>query len=176
MEKIKIGDNLPIHCYKHNGKLHRTWDDAIVLDITDDILVCGNHKTWITEADGRSHKTKEPAIIFFYRHSWFNIFAQIKKTGLFYKCNIASPYLIDGKIIKFIDYDLDLKVFPDGGFRVLDRNEYKYHKKIMSYSDELDLVVKNGLEELIDIKKQNLYPFKEEVVNNYYNKYKNLTE
>ena len=176
MEKIKVGDNLPIHCYKHNGRLHRTWDDAIVLEITDDILVCGNHKTWITETDGRSHKTKEPAIIFFYRHSWFNIFAQIKKNGLFYKCNIASPFLIDGKTIKFIDYDLDLKVFPDGGFRVLDRNEYKYHKKIMDYSDELDLVVKNALEELINIKKQNLYPFKEEVVNNYYNIYKNLME
>ena len=176
MEKIKIGDNLPIHCYKHNGKLHRTWDDAIVLEITDDVLVCGNHKTWITEADGRSHKTKEPAIIFFYRDKWFNIFAQIKKDGLFYKCNIASPFLIDGKIIKFIDYDLDLKVFHDGGFRVLDKNEYKYHKKIMSYSEELDMVVKNGLEELIDIKKQNLYPFKEEVIKNYYNMYKNLTE
>ena len=176
MEKIKIVDNLPIHCYKHNCKLHRTWDDAIVLEITDDVLVCGNHKTWITEADGRSHKTKEPAIIFFYRDKWFNIFAQIKKDGLFYKCNIASPFLIDGKIIKFIDYDLDLKVFPDGGFRVLDKNEYKYHKKIMSYSEELDMVVKNGLEELIDIKKQNLYPFKEEVIKNYYNMYKNLTE
>ena len=176
MEKIKIGDNLPIHCYKHNGKLHRTWDDAIVLEITDDVLVCGNHKTWITEADGRSHKTKEPAIIFFYRDKWFNIFAQLKKNGLFYKCNIASPFLIDGKIIKFIDYDLDLKVFPDGGFRVLDKNEYKYHKKIMSYSEELDMVVKNGIEELIDIKKQNLYPFKEEVIKNYYNMYKNLTE
>ncbi len=176
MEKLKVGDKLTIHCYKHNGKIHRTWDEAIVLDETDDVLVCGNHKTWITEADGRSHKTKEPAVIFFYKNKWFNIFAQIKKVGLFYKCNIASPYLIDNKIIKFIDYDLDLKVFPDGGFRVLDRNEYKYHKKIMNYSDDLDLVVKNGLEELIDIKKNNLYPFKEELVKEYYQIYKKLAD
>ena len=29
---IKVGDKLQIHCYKHDGSLHRTWDEAIVLD------------------------------------------------------------------------------------------------------------------------------------------------
>ncbi len=174
MKEIKVGDKLSIHCYKHNGKIHRTWDDAVVLEIKDNILVCGNHRTWITEADGRAHKTKEPAIIFFYKDKWFNVFAQLKKNGLFYKCNIASPFLLDSKIIKFIDYDLDLKVFPDGGFRVLDRNEYKYHKKIMEYKDDLDLVVKNGLEELIDIKKANSFPFDKEIIDKYHKIYESL--
>ena len=93
MNKIKIGDKLEIHCYKHNGKIHRTWDEAVVLDITEDYLVCGNNQTKVTENDGRTHRTKEPAIIFFYKNSWFNIIAQFKEFGLFYYCNIASPYL-----------------------------------------------------------------------------------
>ncbi len=171
MNRIKIGDKLEIHCYKHNGKIHRTWDEAVVLDITEDYLVCGNNQTKVTENDGRTHRTKEPAIIFFYKNSWFNVIAQFKEFGLFYYCNIASPYLLDGKIIKYIDYDLDLRVFPDGGFRVLDKNEYKYHKRIMNYSEDLDLVINKELDKLIEMKNKNEGPFDFDIINGYYNKY-----
>ena len=141
MNNFKVGDRLTINCYKHNGKIHRSWDEATILEIGEDYLVCANNKAKVTENDGRSYYTNEPAIIFFYKNKWYNVIAQLKSHGLFYYCNIATPYVIDENIIKYIDYDLDLRVFPDGGFRVLDRNEYKYHKKIMHYSDDLDLVL-----------------------------------
>ena len=63
--------------------------------------------------------------MFFYKKRWFNIIAQLKPNGIFYYCNIASPYVIDEGILKYIDYDLDLRVFNDGAFKILDRNEYK---------------------------------------------------
>ena len=49
MDNIKVGDKLEIHCYKHNGKLHRQWDEAVVLDIKDDYIVFGNNKTTVVE-------------------------------------------------------------------------------------------------------------------------------
>ncbi len=176
MNEVKVGDRLTIHCYKHNGKIHRTWDEATVLEINDDVLICANNKTKVTENDGRSHKTNEPAVMFFYKKSWFNVIGQLKKHGLFYYCNIASPYLIDNGIIKYIDYDLDLRVFPDGGFRVLDRNEYNYHKKIMKYSDDLDLILKSELSKLIEMKRAESGPFTPGEVDKYYEIYKNLTK
>ena len=54
---IKVGDKLKIHCYKHDGRLERVSDEAIVLDVNDELIVCGNYKTKITEDDGRSYKT-----------------------------------------------------------------------------------------------------------------------
>lgn len=176
MEKLKVGDVLKMHCYKHNGTIHRTWNEAVVLDIIDDILICGNYKTLVTEKNGKTHNTKELAIIFFYQKRWFNVFAQFKKRGLYYKCNIASPYLIDEDIIKFIDYDLDLKVYPDSYFKVLDKNEYKYHKKIMRYSEELDKILKSELNELIKMKEQEMGPFNKEVVYKYQKKYLKMLE
>ena len=173
-ENIKIGDKLEIHCYKHNGKIHRTWDEAVVLEINDEYIVCGNCKTLVTESDGVKHKTKEPAILFFYRKRWFNIIGQLKKYGLFFYCNIATPFLIDDKIIKYIDYDLDLRVFPDGAFKVLDRNEYNYHKKIMHYPEEIDMILKRELSSLIEMKKNDEGPFNKELINNYYEKYEQL--
>jgi len=174
MKKIKVGDKLTIHCYKHNGKLHRIWEEALVLDIQNDLLICGNNRVKITEADGRTHRTNEPAVIFLSAKRWFHITGQLKKTGLFYKCDIASPYLIDEDIIKYIDYDLDLRVFPDGGFRVLDKNEYNYHKRIMNYSEEIDMILKSELSSLIEMKRQDSGPFQKGVVQKYYEIYKNL--
>ena len=175
MESL-LNKSLSVHCYKHNGKIHRTWDEVYVLDETDDCLNCGNNKLKITESDGRRHKTKETAIIFFFKKRWFHITAQFKTNGLYYKVDMASPFLIDNGIIKYIDYDLDLKVFPDGEFRVLDRNEYKYHKKIMKYSENLDLILQSELTDLINMKRAEVGPFKKEVAEKYYQKYLELTD
>lgn len=175
MNNIKVGDSYELHCYKHNGKINSISDKITILDVKEDYIVCGDFKTTITESDGSTHKTKEPAIIFFYKDRWFNVLAQLKKQGLFYYCNIATPFLIDENTIKYIDYDLDLRVFPDGGFKVLDKNEYNYHKKIMHYSDEIDTIVNNELSNLIEMKKNNEGPFNKETVEKYYKKYKDIT-
>lgn len=172
--EYKKGESLQIHCYKHNGKIHRIWEESTLLEETEEYLVCGNFKTLVTENDGRTHRTKEPAIVIFYKHNWFNIIAQFKDFGLFYYCNIASPYVLDDGTIKYIDYDLDLRVFPDGGYRVLDKNEYKYHKKIMNYSNDLDLIINRELEKLINMKKKSEGPFNKSVINNYLEEYKKI--
>ena len=174
MEKIKVGDRLKIECYKHNGYLDRTSDEATVVYYDEEKLIVANDHTKLTEHDGKSHRTNEPAILFFYKKKWFNIIAQLKSSGLFYYCNIATPYIIDGDCIKYIDYDLDLRVFPDGGFKILDRNEYKYHKKVMKYSKNLDLIIQNSLSELIELKRNLCGPFQKNVVDFYYKEFQNI--
>lgn len=174
MDDIKIGEKLEIHCYKHNGKLHRQWDEAVVLDIKDDYIVFGNNRTIVVDSDGKVWRTKEPAIMFFFKDRWFNIIGQIKDYGVYFYCNIATPFLIDDKVIKYIDYDLDLRVFPDGGFRILDRNEYNYHRKLMHYPPEIDLIIKRELNELIMMKKNNVGPFDRNVIKSYEEKYRML--
>lgn len=173
---IKLGDKLAIHCYKHNGKLHQICDEAIVLEVTEERIVVANNKAKLTEADGRSYHAKEPAILFFYKKHWFNIIGQLKRFGLFYYCNIATPYIIDGKIIKYIDYDLDLRVFPDGGFKILDYNEYNYHKKLMHYPKEIQMILKSELSTLIEMKKKNEGPFAKDEIEKYYHIYKKLSK
>ena len=171
---MKKGDKYAIHCYKHNGKIDRISGEATILEITDEYIVCANNKVKLTENDGRSHRTKETAILFFYKNEWFNILAQLKKYGLFYYCNIASPFILDGKIIKYIDYDLDLRIFPDGSFKVLDKNEYKYHKAIMKYSDDIETIVQDSLNKLIKMKDENKFPFNKEDIEKYYQIYQEI--
>ena len=174
MEKLEIGKRYEIHSYKHNGCIHRAWDEAVLLEIHDDYLIFGNERTKVTESDGRMWRTKEPAILYFFKNSWFNIIGQYKKDGIYYYCNIASPYIIEDGVIKYIDYDLDLRVFPDGSFKVLDRGEYKYHKQFMNYSDEIDYILIADLTNLFNIVRAKELAFKENTVENYYEIYKKI--
>ena len=174
MENLKKGEILNIHSYKHNGKIHRSWDEALFIEENNGYAVFGNYKTLVTEADGRVWKTKEPAIMYFSKDNWFNIIGQLKDNGIYYYCNIASPYIIEDGVIKYIDYDLDLRVFPDGSFKVLDRGEYKYHKQLMNYSDEIDYILIAELTNLINMVRAKELAFKENTVENYYEIYKKI--
>jgi len=175
MKKNIIGERYIIHSYKHDGSIHRAWDEAILLDETDEYLVFGNDRTKVIESDGRSWKTKEPAIMYFFKDKWYNVIGQYKKDGIYYYCNIASPYIIEDDTIKYIDYDLDLRVFPNGSFKVLDRGEYKYHKRIMNYSDELDSIVKKELSNLIVKARLHENEFSHETIRKYCDLYKKIT-
>ena len=176
VEKLEIGKKYAIHSYKHDGTLYRAWEEAILLDILDDYLVFGNDKTTVTEVDGRTWQTKELAVMFFFKNKWFNIIGKNKQDGIFYKCNLASPYIIEDNTIKYIDYDLDLKVFTSGSYKVVDKGEYNYHKKIMEYPEEIDIILKKELKELIDLAKKKELAFDKKIVNKYYEKYRELKE
>lgn len=174
MKEYKPGDHLKIHSYKHNSKIHRSWDEATYLGEDDEYMIFANYKTLVIESDGRTWRTKEPAIMFFSKKNWFNIIGQLKDSGIYYYCNIASPFVIEEDTIKYIDYDLDLRVFPDGSFKVLDRGEYQYHKKKMNYSDDLDKILKEELTILIEKARGKISPFDKKAVEAYYKQYKKV--
>ncbi len=163
-----------IHCYKHNGKIHRIWEEALVLDVKDDYIVCANNKTVVTESLGNMWKTKEPAVMFFFKEEWFNVIVQFKRDGIYYYCNIASPYLIEEKTIKYIDYDLDLRIFPNKSYKVLDRLEYEHHKRYMNYSTDLDQIINFSLNELIYKYKNKMFAFNDSENKKYLAQYRKL--
>ncbi|MFR1627511.1 MAG: DUF402 domain-containing protein [Thomasclavelia ramosa] len=165
-----------IHCYKHDGSIHRCWAKGFILDENDDHFIAINNRTLVTESDGRMWHTREPAICYFPKNKWYNVICMICKTGVYYYCNIASPTLYDGEALKYIDYDLDLKVFPDNNYRVLDEEEYKQHAKQMNYSKELDRILKKQLELLIDLATKREGPFSEDFTKHWYHVYEDLTQ
>ena len=168
---LQIGDSVFVQSYKHNGSLHRTWSKALVIDVKDDFVVVVTDHSWVVEADGRRWLTKEPAICFYYDKRWFNIISMVRKAGIYYYCNIASPSLYDGEAIKNIDYDLDVKVFPDESYVILDQNEYDYHKEKMNYPESIKEIIGREMKELISMIEKKEDPFNFTYINNYIMKY-----
>ncbi len=150
---------LKIQSYKHDGSLHRCWERNYVLLDDDDFYVTANHKTKVTEANGRRWYSKEPAISFFSKSDWFNVIGMIKDRGVVFYINVASPTLLDHGILKYIDYDLDYKLFPDGYIMSLDEREFEKHSVRYQYSPELKQVLIQSAAKLFKKLQDREYPF-----------------
>lgn len=174
MMKPDVGSSVYIQSFKHDGSLHRTWSKGFVIESNEQQTVVVTNKTWVIESDGRKWFTREPAICFFYPNLWFNIITMIRKTGIYYYCNLASPSLYDGEAIKNIDYDLDIKLYPNGEYEILDEDEYLEHSRCMEYPEDIKMIVESQMEELIKRIKNMTDPFNDEIINKYYKIYQKL--
>ena len=65
-------------------------------------------------------------------------------------------------------------MFNDGAFKILDRNEYNYHKKLMNYPEDINYIIKKELSSLIEMKKANEFPFNKESIENYYKEFQKI--
>jgi len=159
---------LDIRCYKHNGSIHRFWDRGLVLENNEDYLVVATKRAKVVENNGRCWFTKEPAVTIFSKKEWWNTICMIKEDGICYYCNIASPTIIDHETIKYIDYDLDAKLFADKVIKVLDEKEYKRHRKQYGYDEDLNKILRYQTNEIVEKMKKNEYPFIDEKIKEYY--------
>lgn len=169
--KLHVNDYVHIQSYKHDGSLHRTWSKAKVIEANEKRIIVVTDRSFVVEANGRKWMTREPAVCYFYPNRWYNVICMVRKTGVHYYCNIASPSIYDGEAIKNIDYDLDVKVTPNGKVKILDEDEYAWHSKQMDYGSKLDIVLHRELECLLKVIEKKMSPFSKDEVLEYFQKY-----
>ena len=175
MQNPREGEFITVKSYKHDGSLHRTWRDSMILKTSDQAIIACNDHTLVTESDGRRWLTREPALLYYHKHYWFNVVTMIRQKGISYYCNLASPYVLDAEALKYIDYDLDIKIFPDGEKRLLDVDEYELHRRQMHYSKEIYQILKANVEIRVDWINNKKGPFSPEYVDLWYERYIQLT-
>jgi protein associated with RNAse G/E len=171
MDFPNTGSSIQIQSYKHNGQLHRIWEETIILKGTSSVIVGGNDRVTVTESDGRQWKTREPAICYFNADDWFNVIGMLRDNGIYYYCNLGSPFTWDKEALKYIDYDLDIKVYPDMTYTLLDEDEYDAHRQEMNYPAELDIIIQYHLKRLLSLITQRKGPFEPFFVEKWYERY-----
>ncbi|GGE45524.1 UPF0374 protein [Pullulanibacillus camelliae] len=147
-EDVNSGDVIIIKSFKHDGSVHRVWDETTVLYCDEYKLIGGNHCTRVTEANGDQWRTEGSAIVYFSASHWFNVVAFSTAEGVEYYCNLASPSVLQNKELDYIDYDLDIAVKGDRTFQLLDEDEFDLHKEAMHYPAPLVSLIEAAVEEL----------------------------
>ena len=150
------------------------WKNATVLEENDELIIVANRRTKVVESTGRFWYTKEPSVAFFFKNHWYNVIAIIKKGEVNYYCNVGSPVLIDEEALKYIDYDLDLKVDSDFSYKILDIYEYKMHQEMMQYPSDIKQILAKEMLNLKSRIDKREYPFNSEWVLGWYNKFLSL--
>lgn len=171
-----------IKSFKHDGNIHRIWKEnwkvpASLMDEAhkrESIIITINYLTSIEEASGEEWISKVPAVSFFIPGQWYNIVALIEQTGVRFYCNVASPPYEHNGLITYIDYDIDIILTTDGRTKIVDLDEYEWHKRKYRYDQVVQNEIENGLASLKERIKMNRPPFDDvNKVLEYFERWKN---
>lgn len=165
-----------IKSFKHNGHLHRLWqqnwlvpNDTLIEDHQkESMIVLINRQTPIQESDGKQWISRVPAVSYFIPGQWFNVVALLEGSGVRYYCNIASPPYLQGGVLTYIDYDLDVIRTADGNRYIVDQDEYEQHKRLYHYPQSVQSKVYEGLNALLDRVERGAAPFSDDAAFGYY--------
>lgn len=160
-----------IQAYKHNEELHRQWSHSYVLEDNEDYYVLASIRASVVESDGRKWHTKEPAIFVLSKKKWFNVIAMLKETGICYYVNIASPTIYDKGFLKYIDYDLDVKLYGDGTTKLLDVSEYRKHAEEQGYGEDIKELLENSVKGVYELINKKDFPFVDEKIKSYFKQF-----
>jgi len=105
-------------------------------------------------------------LFFFARNKFYNASITLNKSKENYiYINLASPFYIENEVIKYIDFDIDIKSYDDKDFSVIDWQDFK--NSISQYNYSLKLIYKlyEELDFLYEQKQKGTGVFSKKLVN-----------
>ncbi len=163
---------MKVQAYKHDGALHRQWSPAYLVEENDEYWALASKMSSVTESDGRKWMTRERAVFLLFKKKWMNVICMFKEgQGICYYVNIATPTILDQGYLKYIDYDLDVKLYPDHQEKVLDENEFERHILTYGYPADLTKAIRKSAREVKQMILHRDFPFRDECVERLYDKF-----
>lgn len=160
-----------VRAYKHDGSFHREWSPAFLVEETPEYWALASRESLVIEDNGRSWITKEQAVFYLFKKKWANVIAMKKKDRICYYANVATPTISDQGILKYIDYDLDVKLYPNKTTRFLDEKEFNSHQKLYGYSKELSDRCNLAKQSLESDMLEGKFPFQDQKFFELFNKF-----
>lgn len=157
------GDPVVVSVLKYDGREHRRWPARIaksvgpllVLDAVFDEEI--EHDLLGTISSGTISTE------YYWLDRWYNVFRfsdsdwNLKK---FY-CNVNVPPRFDGRVLSYIDLDIDVVVERDLTYKILDEDDFEQNAKQYPYPEEVQANARRALAELTELIESRSFPFNE---------------
>lgn len=150
-----------INSRKFDNKIYRSWQ-AELLSETDELLTfVGIFEKEISHPHLGIIRRGTVSYEFYWKHCWFNIFRFHEPEGELrnFYCNLNQPPIFENDVLDYIDLDVDVLVWSDYSFQILDMDEFEAHALKYNYSPELRRKVELALKELLLMIEHRTFPF-----------------
>ncbi|MCK5807087.1 MAG: DUF402 domain-containing protein [Mycoplasmataceae bacterium] len=164
---ITNGQIVNVQAYKHDGTLYRQWNGAKVLEVSKERIVLFLYKTKVAEKSGQKWTVREPMLWWMSREEFRNTTGLIRSSGTHFYTNLASPSIYEDGVVKFIDYDLDIKAYPGMRTKVVDEREFNENKESMKYPQKIIDEVLNTTNRVLEEIQSKEGFFDEDVIDEY---------
>jgi uncharacterized protein len=155
------GQSVIVSACKYDGREHRRWS-ARILSLDDNLLTLD--AKFAEEIRHQLLGVIERGTIsveYYWLNRWYNIFRFLKPNGELrnFYCNINIPPTFDGRIISYVDLDIDILVAPDSSYEVVDEEEFASNAIKYNYPQQIQYRAYQALEELLTLIENRSFPF-----------------
>ncbi|MHA0315336.1 DUF402 domain-containing protein [Mesomycoplasma ovipneumoniae] len=140
-----------IQAYKYNGFLYRQWSNARVISNSLTHVVVSLNGSIVKKYGTKSWCFSEPTIFVFPKKTMHNAIITFKPGQHFsyhYYINLASDFIFEENTIKFVDFDIDIKIYNKKSFDIVDREEFLENKEILNYPAKLEGILSNEISKI----------------------------
>jgi protein associated with RNAse G/E len=121
-----VGMTIEVRPRYADGRVKQGWS-AELIEHSEELLILQGLVQYPEELEIVNFEFGDVLTERYWFNRWYNIFAlrtpQGQPKGWY--ANICTPITFDGKTIRYTDLDLDLWVWPDGRYRVLDEDAFE---------------------------------------------------
>src|SRR5215204_1223750 len=121
----------------YDGTIRRSWNCELIEENGMELVFVGEFDKDISHPELGLIKRGTISYEYYWLDRWFNVFLFQEPTGEFrnYYCNVNMPPLFAAGVLEYVDLDLDLLVWPDNSYHVLDREEYITNADLFDYPE-----------------------------------------
>lgn len=144
---------ITINSRKYDGHIRRTWPGGLISQSEEMLVVVGQFREDVQHDDLGLIKQGTVSFEHFWVDRWYNIFRFHEPDGQLrnYYCNITMPPTFADDVIDYVDLDLDVIVWPEKGYEVLDRDDLEKNAIKYGYPEEVVANAERSLAELINL-------------------------
>ena len=154
---------IEVRTFKFDGELHRTWRAELVRQEGPLLVLEGMFAVDIEHVQLGTIISGTHSLEYYWLDRWYNVFRFSLPNGELrnYYCNVNVPPSFDGRILSYVDLDLDILVAPDFSYQILDVDEFERNTEVYGYSEDIHANAHVALDELVTMIEQRTFPFNE---------------
>jgi len=152
---------ITINSRKFDGSIYKSWNVELVNRNNCFFTFVGEFEKEIVHSQLGVIRRGTVSYEFYWFNRWYNVFRFHEPDGILrnFYCNINLPFKFTDKVLDYVDLDIDILVWKDLSYQVLDSEEFEENAKRFSYSDKIRKKVKATQDELISLIETKTFPF-----------------
>lgn len=163
--KDLYGNEVEVRVMKYDGTLHRRWRASVQRREESLLILDAAFEEEVRHSQLGVIRCGTVSIEYYWLDRWYNVFRFLEPDGSLrnFYCNVNMLPEFDGRVLSYIDLDMDILVSPDLSYEIVDLDEFEINAERYKYPSEILSGARRALDELLSLIEARRFPFNQSV-------------
>ncbi|HEV7842079.1 MAG TPA: DUF402 domain-containing protein [Pyrinomonadaceae bacterium] len=154
-----------VRVMKYDGAPHRRWRASVRHREESLLILDAAFEEEVRHAQLGLIARGTVSIEYYWLDRWYNVFRFLEPDGSLrnFYCNVNMPPEFDGRVLSYVDLDMDVLVSPDFSYEILDLDEFEINAERYKYPGDVQSRARLALAELLSLIEARRFPFNQSV-------------